>query len=115
MFDFRRKKGNVVTISEFIEVRSYYGAGIHILSAEVDEETVYDLNRNDIPAGRRATLCGYTSWVPTNTVIPVTSSLVLDTKNCQHAGWFWCPTCASIITNQPAEDFIEAYKKATQR
>lgn len=77
--------------SEFIEARSYYGMAIHVIPAEGGRE--------------REALCGYSQWTPTNTDTPVTSEIVIASIPNQHSGWFWCRSCAALLTGIPAAEF----------
>lgn len=87
-FFSKRTKLDPVPTPTHIEVRSYYSQAMHILKV-----------------GDENPICGYSNWLPTNTEISVVASSVINTIENQHEGWFWCRSCASILTGLPEETF----------
>lgn len=87
----KKVKDTVLRTPKYIQVRSMYGTAYHFIPGDATLST--------------PTLCGYDSWVETNTVMEATSQDIIDGTPYQHVGWHWCPTCASILTGLP-EDFF---------
>jgi hypothetical protein len=90
IFGFGGRKKAVDTPPRYIEVRSYSGPAFHILDQGMNPARV---------------LCGYENWVPTNTTQVVSIEKIVDSIPNQHENWWWCPTCANILTGRPMKDF----------
>lgn len=79
----KKARNDLNSQPEYIQIRSMYGVSFHI-------------RRGDEPRGNA--LCGYSTWVETNTVMGITAEEIRKTLDRQHAGWRWCSLCASSMT-----------------
>lgn len=41
-----------------------------------------------------------------------TAQEVVKSAHLQHDGWYWCPTCASAVTDKDPEFFREAHRNS---
>lgn len=83
----RRKSNPAPPDPEYIQIRSMYSNAFHVI-AFADQ---------DGPA-----LCGSMSLVATNTILEANRDVILTGAPMQHAGWYWCSKCASILTGVDA-------------
>lgn len=100
----RKKNKNKTDVNDlvYIQVRSANTGAFHI----VDK---YELELAENSSAVDA-MCGYNSWVHTNSPLNGDSDTIRSSIDTQHANWWWCPSCASIITGLPKEVFITARK-----
>lgn len=92
---FKPKTQSIPTSPKYVQVRSMYGSAYHV--------------RENIP-GYGPTLCGYANWTPTNTTLEARADEMLESARYQHDGWYWCPTCGSVLTGM-SEDFFVTTRK----
>jgi len=94
MFGFKKKSVSVKApvVPQFREARSMDTPAIHV-------ET-----------GEHEILCGSERALYGRNELPVTVEVILNSLDNQHSGWYWCSSCASLVTGLSAKEIASARK-----